>query len=76
MLTPSGPCPFSPDEGAEGHPWDFRTDRTRSQPEIGSPDCRIFKNIGRRAAQNHAPGLQHIGAVGDLQTLGETLFDK
>ena len=38
-----------------------------SQPEIGGPDRRVRESISRAAAQDDAPGLQHIDAVGDGQ---------
>src|SRR5450759_3261801 len=43
-------------------------------PQIGFPDAAIGLDFGGRSAQRHAPGLQHVGAVGDGKRSARILF--
>src|ERR1700722_6775653 len=47
----------------------------QSQSEIRLPYIRIAPDLRRRALHLQTPGLQDVGTVGDLKTLGDSLLD-
>src|ERR1700674_2003777 len=47
----------------------------RSQPHIGAADQIVVLELGRGAGQPDAPDLEQVGAVDDVEHLGDVLLD-
>ena len=45
-------------------------------PEVGAPDVLVRREGLGVVGQDHAPGLQHVAAIGDVERLERVLLDE